>query len=107
MHGPLQQGGGGLNYLAAPRLEPARQLGVLPTSGVHSQEPQQAVRLLNHSPGSWDQKIKRAHCKENSIFVFPGKELRGLSPNFHIHVYVSDLYLPNIGPHRQINRGNK
>ncbi len=26
-------------------------------------------------------------------------ELRGLSPNFHIHVSVSDLYIPRIGPH--------
>ncbi len=30
--------------------------------------------------------------------MFPEKELRGLSPNFHIHVSVSDfLYLPAIG----------
>ncbi len=26
------------------------------------------------------------HCNENPIYVFPEKELRGLSPNFHIHV---------------------
>ncbi len=25
------------------------------------------------------------HCNENPIFVFPEKELRDLSPNFHIH----------------------
>jgi hypothetical protein len=25
--------------------------------------------------------------------------LRGLSPNFHIHMSVSDLYIPRIGPH--------
>ncbi len=25
------------------------------------------------------------------------KELRGLSPNFHIHVSVSDSYIPTIG----------
>jgi hypothetical protein len=25
--------------------------------------------------------------------------LRGLSPNFHIHVSVSDLFIPRIGPH--------
>jgi hypothetical protein len=31
------------------------------------------------------------HCSENSIYVFPEKELRGLSPNFHIHVSVSDF----------------
>jgi hypothetical protein len=30
--------------------------------------------------------------------VFPEKELPGLSPNFHIHVFVSDLYIPMIGP---------
>jgi hypothetical protein len=28
---------------------------------------------------------------------FPEKELRRLSPNFHIHVSVSDLYIPMIG----------
>jgi hypothetical protein len=31
--------------------------------------------------------------------IFPEKELRSLSPNFHIHVSVSDLYIPRIGPH--------
>jgi hypothetical protein len=25
------------------------------------------------------------HCSKNPIYVFPEKELRGLSPNFHIH----------------------
>ncbi len=39
------------------------------------------------------------HCNENPIYVFPEKELRGLSPNFHIHTSVSDLYIPRIGPH--------
>ncbi len=34
------------------------------------------------------------HCKLISIYVFPEKELRGLSPNFHIHaVSVSNLYI--------------
>ncbi len=28
------------------------------------------------------------NCNENRIFVFPEKELPGLSPNFHIHVYI-------------------
>jgi hypothetical protein len=31
------------------------------------------------------------------VFIF--WQLRGLSPNFHIHVSVSDLYIPRIGPH--------
>jgi hypothetical protein len=37
--------------------------------------------------------------KINPIYVFLEKELRGLSPNIHIHVSVSDLYIPRIGPH--------
>jgi hypothetical protein len=38
------------------------------------------------------------HCKEIRIYVFPERELLGLSPNFHIHVSVSDLYIPTFGP---------
>jgi hypothetical protein len=33
---------------------------------------------------------------ENSKYIFTEKELRGHSPNFHIHVPVSDLYIPTI-----------
>jgi hypothetical protein len=33
---------------------------------------------------------------ENSEQIFPKKELLGHSPNFHIHVSVSDLYIPRI-----------
>jgi hypothetical protein len=33
---------------------------------------------------------------ENSKQLFPEKELPGHSPNFHIHVSVSDLYIPTI-----------
>ncbi len=36
--------------------------------------------------------------QRNFDFVFPEKELRGLSPNFHIHVSAGDLYIPVIGP---------
>jgi hypothetical protein len=52
------------------------------------------------------------HCTENRIYAFPEKELRGLSPNSYIHVSVSDLYIPRIGPHiwlqqnRQTDPGN-
>jgi len=38
------------------------------------------------------------HNSKNSKKIFPGKELHGLCPNFHIHVSVSDLYIPLIGP---------
>ncbi len=37
------------------------------------------------------------HTTENSKQIFPEKELRGLGPNFHILVSVSDLYIPTIG----------
>jgi hypothetical protein len=33
------------------------------------------------------------HKTENSKQMFPEKELLGLSPNFHIHVSVGDLYM--------------
>ncbi len=34
---------------------------------------------------------------ENLKQIFPEKEYRGLSPNFHIHVSVSELYTPTMG----------
>ena len=37
------------------------------------------------------------HNTENSKQIFPEKELHGLSPNFHIHVSVSGLYIPTMG----------
>ncbi len=40
----------------------------------------------------------KPHCKENSIYVFLFWKLRGLRPNFRIHVSVNDLYIPRIGP---------
>ncbi len=58
------------------------------------------------------QYMVKPHSNENPIYVFPEKELRGLSPSFHIHVSVSDLYIPRIGPHiflqqnMQTDRGN-
>jgi hypothetical protein len=33
------------------------------------------------------------HCTENPIYVLLEKELRSLSPNSYIHVYVSDFYI--------------
>jgi hypothetical protein len=33
---------------------------------------------------------------ENWKQIFPEKELRGHSPNIHIHVFMSDLYIPII-----------
>jgi hypothetical protein len=36
--------------------------------------------------------IVRQHGQEISIYVFPDKQLRGLSPNFHIYVSVNGLF---------------
>ncbi len=51
------------------------------------------------------------HCIEITIYVFLFWEYRGLSPNFHFHVSVSDLYIPRISyihyflqQNRQIDR---
>jgi hypothetical protein len=52
------------------------------------------------------------HCKEIRVYVFPEKELRALSSNFHIYVSVSDLFIPTFDPpifmqqNRQIDQGN-
>jgi hypothetical protein len=50
------------------------------------------------------------HCPENLKQIFPEMKLRGLVPNFYIHVAVSDLYLsvcskigrPIVGIHKKI-----
>jgi hypothetical protein len=39
---------------------------------------------------------RQTTLQEISIYKFPEKELRGLSPNFGIHVSVSDLYIPSL-----------
>jgi hypothetical protein len=40
----------------------------------------------------------KLHSTENSKQIFPEMKLRGLVPNFHIRVFVSDLHIPTIGP---------
>ncbi len=63
---------------------------------------------------------KPVHCKEIWIYyyyyllfiIIPEKELRGLSPNFHMLVSVSDLCIPTFDPpifqqqNRQTDQGN-
>jgi hypothetical protein len=41
--------------------------------------------------------MQRHKTPQNLKQIFPEKELRGLSLNFHIHVSMSDLYIPRIG----------
>ncbi len=45
-----------------------------------------------------------AHCNKNPVYLFPEKEFRGITPNFHIHVSVSNLYIHRIGPHISCSR---
>jgi hypothetical protein len=47
-------------------------------------------------PGIWANTLQRQNT-EISKQIFPEKEYRGLSPNFHIHASLSDLYIPTIG----------
>ncbi len=48
--------------------------------------------------------ICEGHCNGNSTYIFLFWELRGLSPNFHTHVSLGDLYIPRIGPHISSSR---
>ncbi len=66
--------------------------------------------------GPFRKQFNLVHCNENLIYVFPEKELGGLSPNFHIHVSVNDLYRSTYFPtadeadrfaHRHIKLGLK
>jgi hypothetical protein len=51
-----------------------------------------------HNPWSYSAAIPHTAMAIPFIYSFLW-ELRSLSPNFHIHVTVSDLYIPRIGPH--------
>ncbi len=37
--------------------------------------------------------VEYVHCKQDPIYLFPEMTLRGLVPNFHVYVSVSDLYI--------------
>jgi hypothetical protein len=44
---------------------------------------------------------------ENPMYVFLFWELLGHTPKFYIHVSVSDLYIPGIGPHTLLQQNRK
>ncbi len=56
-----------------------------------------SYKLVCNSFQSHESITLQRHKTENSKQIFPEKELCGLSPNSHIHVSVSDLYIPTIG----------
>ncbi len=47
-------------------------------------------KKTRHEKEGMDHALQR----KNPIYLFSEKELLGLSPNFHIHVSMSDLYIP-------------
>ncbi len=53
----------------------------------------QAAILCVHFLNLFQNLCAGTHCNVNSVYIFLFWELRGLSPNFHIHVSVSDLYI--------------
>jgi hypothetical protein len=61
----------------------------LPWQGLFSCE----QRTFTRTTVTTQIKPGRPHSNKNSIYVFQEKKLRGLRPNFHIHVSVSDLYI--------------
>jgi hypothetical protein len=95
------------------------QPGVRGAQGAAQRDGQERRRQAQTPPTLGDSEnpgqgrlYRGTHCKENPISVFLFWELRSLNPNFHIHVSVSDLYIPRIGPHiwlqqnRQTDPGN-
>ncbi len=62
---------------------------------------EKSSKIVQHS---FSRESTHLHCNGNSVYIFLFWELRGLSPNFHIHGSVSDLYIPRIGPHISSSR---
>jgi hypothetical protein len=63
-----------------------------------------ARRLKNWLQSKWTQSRAGGKCTalqrdntENLKQIFPEKKLRGLCPNFNIHMSVSELYFHTIG----------
>ncbi len=75
----------------------------LPAAGRVQSRIMTLFHILRHSARGWNwfrcRYLCAVHCKENPVYVFLFWELRCLSFSFHIHVSVSDLYIPRIGPH--------
>jgi hypothetical protein len=53
-------------------------------------------QIMAARQGPFSHALQRQNA-ENFKQLFPEKEYRGLSPNFHIHVSVSELYISTMG----------
>ena len=80
-----------------PELRVSCRAGGTRCSTAHQSPPSCSHRPIDNvvfiKKGKYTQ--RRTNTK-NSKQIFPEKELRGHSPNFRIHVSVSDLYIPMI-----------
>ena len=89
---------------SAPRrsssvTEPAAPATTTPTSspsGSPRSTPGTCLPSRSHRRSRSESALQRLNI-ENSKQIFPEKEVRGLSTNFHIYVFVSDLYTSMIG----------
>jgi hypothetical protein len=84
--GPFQQGRNGQRYHHIPLTE-----GQQP---IDKRESLSSVKIVHRSSTSKSTGTLQRTNTENSKQIFPEKEMRGHIPNFHIHVSVSDLYIP-------------
>ncbi len=62
------------------------------------------VDKISQFPGLSDLRIQVPNCNENLNYVFLFWELRSLSPNFHIHMSASYLYIPTTDRHISCSR---
>jgi hypothetical protein len=46
--------------------------------------------IINGNLGQSYARVSVTHCKQDPVYVFPEMKRRGLVPNFHIHVSLSD-----------------
>jgi hypothetical protein len=92
---------------AARGREEARRRPSGPAGNRVPTRPARGARAAGGTPVPTDQARTlrdRTHWKETPIYVILYWKLRGLSPNFHIHVSVGDVYIPRIGPHISCSR---
>jgi hypothetical protein len=67
-----------------------------PTKGEITTYPSPLPLSLCLSEANLEYTALQRQNTEISKQIFPEKEYRGLSPSFHIHASVSDLYIPTI-----------
>ncbi len=61
--------------------------GLLPNFHIHISLRDEGQAVLSHPVQyMYLEGLCRQHCKQDPFYVFPEMRLRGLLPNFHIHV---------------------